>query len=144
MERTYREAEPIYRLELPKMKDPLEHIARRWIRYWTHWYDRAKQRLGSIPEVERLIEYIKDYQIDGVVFHQAFSCRTWHSGIILQAQILKKIYGEIPILILEGDIVDFSSYNEADTHHRIDAFVETMEAAKCKQQRASRENNLLK
>jgi benzoyl-CoA reductase/2-hydroxyglutaryl-CoA dehydratase subunit BcrC/BadD/HgdB len=115
------------------MKDPLEHIARRLIRYWTHWYDRAKQRPGSIPEVERLTEYINDYQIDGVVFHQAFSCRTWHSGIILQAQVLKKIYGEIPILILEGDIVDISSYNEADTHHRIDAFVETMEAAKCKQ-----------
>jgi benzoyl-CoA reductase/2-hydroxyglutaryl-CoA dehydratase subunit BcrC/BadD/HgdB len=132
VERTYREAEPIDRLELPKMKDPLEHIARRWIRYWTHWYDRAKHRPGSIPEVERLIEYIEDYKIDGVVFHQAFSCRTWHSGIIMQAQILKKIYGEIPILMMEGDIVDISSYNEEDTHHRIDVFIEAMEAVKSK------------
>ena len=132
VERTYREAELISRLELPKMSDPLEHIARRWIRYWTHWYDRARHRPGSIPEVERLIEYIGDYKIDGVVFHQAFSCRTWHSGIILQAQILKKVYGEIPVLILEGDIVDISTYNEADTHHRIDAFIEAMGTAKSK------------
>jgi benzoyl-CoA reductase/2-hydroxyglutaryl-CoA dehydratase subunit BcrC/BadD/HgdB len=132
VERTYREAEPIYRLDLPKVSDPLEHIAWRWVRYWTHWYDRARRRPGSSPEVERLIEYIEDYQIDGVVFHEAFSCRTWHTGILLQAEILKKVYQEVPILILESDIVDISSYNEADTHHRIDAFIETLEAAKSK------------
>jgi len=74
------------------------------MRYWTHWYDRARRRRGSIPEVERLIEYIEDYDIDGVVFHQAFSCRTWHSAIMLQAQILKEVYREIPILVMEGDI----------------------------------------
>jgi benzoyl-CoA reductase/2-hydroxyglutaryl-CoA dehydratase subunit BcrC/BadD/HgdB len=132
VERTYREAELIYRLDLPKGNDPLEHIAWRWVRYWTHWYDRARKRPASLPEVERLIEYIEDYKIDGVVFHEAFSCRTWHTGIILQAEVLKKVYREIPIMILEGDIVDISSYNEADTHHRIDAFIETMETAKNK------------
>ncbi len=51
----------------------------------------------------------------GVVFHPAFSCRSWHAGIMLQAQLLRKVYRNIPILILEGDIVDISSYNEADT-----------------------------
>lgn len=132
VERTYREAEPVYRLDLPKVNDPLEHIAWRWVRYWTHWYDRARKRPGSSPEVERLIEYIEDYQIDGVVFHEAFSCRTWHAGILLQAEILKKVYREIPVLILESDIVDISSYNEADTHHRIDAFIEILDAAKKK------------
>jgi len=131
-ERTYREAELISRLELPKVSDPLEHIAWRWVRYYTQWYDGARRRPGSLPEVERLIEYIENYQIDGVVFHEAFSCRTWHPGIILQAKVLKKVYGEIPILIMEGDIVDISAYNEADTHHRIDAFIETVETAKRK------------
>ena len=131
-ERTYREAELISRLELPKVSDLLEHIAWRWVRYYTQWYDGARRRPGSLPEVERLIEYIENYQIDGVVFHEAFSCRTWHPGIILQAKVLKKVYGEIPILIMEGDIVDISAYNEADTHHRIDAFIETVETAKRK------------
>jgi hypothetical protein len=30
---------------------------------------------------------------------------------------------------MEGDIVDVSSYNEADTRNSIDAFIETLAAA---------------
>lgn len=130
VEVTYRNAEKIERLDLPKTNDPLEHIARRWIRFYTHWYDKARRRPGSIPKVERIIEYIEDYNLDGVVFHSAFSCRSWHAGIVHQAATLKKVYGDIPTLIMEGDIVDISSYNEADTHNRIDAFVETLESYK--------------
>ena len=130
VEVTYRNAEKIERLDLPKTNDPLEHIAWRWVRFYTHWYDKARKRPGSIPKVERIIEYIEDYNLDGVVFHSAFSCRSWHAGIVHQAATLKKVYGDIPTLIMEGDIVDISSYNEADTHNRIDAFVETLEAYK--------------
>ncbi len=129
-ETTYHVAQPIERLDLPKTNDPLERIAWRLIRYYTHWYDKARKRPGSLPLVERIIEYVEDYKCDGVVFHSAFSCRSWHAGIVLQAQVLKKVYGDIPVLIMEGDIVDISSYNEADTHNRIDAFIETLEAYK--------------
>jgi len=130
VEVTYRNAERLDRLDLPKTSDPLEHVAWRWVRFWTHWYDAARKRPGSLPKVERIIEYIEDYQCDGVVFHSAYSCRSWHAGIIQLAEVLKKVYRDIPVLIMEGDIVDISSYNEADTHHRIDAFIETLEAAK--------------
>ena len=129
-ETTYHVAQPIERLDLPQTNDPLERIAWRLIRYYTHWYDKARKRPGSLPLVERIIEYFEDYKCDGVVFHSAFSCRSWHAGIVLQAQVLKKVYGDIPVLIMEGDIVDISSYNEADTHNRIDAFIETLEAYK--------------
>jgi benzoyl-CoA reductase/2-hydroxyglutaryl-CoA dehydratase subunit BcrC/BadD/HgdB len=132
VEVTYRNAEKLEHLNLPKTDDPLEHIAWRWIRMSTHWYDKARRRPGSLPKVERIIDYLEDYNCDGVVFHSAFSCRSWHAGIIQQAQILKEVYGEIPTLILEGDIVDISSYNEADTHNRIDAFIETLETVKRK------------
>lgn len=127
---TYRNGEKIERLDLPKTNDPLERIAWRWVRFWTHWYDKARKRPGSIPKVERIIEYLEDYKCDGVVFHSAFSCRSWHAGIVQQAEILKKVYRDIPMLIMEGDIVDISSYNEADTHNRIDAFIEALEAAR--------------
>ena len=129
-ETTYRVAEKLSRLNLPETGDPLEHIAWRFIRYYTHWYDKARRRPGSIPKVERIIELIEDYRLDGVVFHSAFSCRSWHAGIIMQAETLKKVYGDIPTLIMEGDIVDISSYNEVDTHNRIDAFIEILETAK--------------
>ncbi|MDM7995476.1 MAG: 2-hydroxyacyl-CoA dehydratase family protein [Acidobacteriota bacterium] len=128
VEVTYRNAEKIERLDLPKTDDPLEHIAWRWVRLWTRWYDKARKRPGSLPKVERIIEYMEDYQCDGVVFHSAFSCRSWHAGIVQQAQVLNKVYGDVPTLIMEGDIVDISSYNEADTHNRIDAFIETLAA----------------
>jgi len=129
---TYRNAEKLERLDLPATNDPLERIAWRWVRFWTHWYDKARKRHGSSPKVERIIEYIEDYRCDGVVFHSAYSCRSWHAGIIHQAEVLRKIYGDIPILIMEGDIVDISSYNEVDTHNRIDAFIETVDAYKAK------------
>lgn len=133
VEVTYRGCEKVERLDLPKTNDPLEHIAWRWVRYWTHWYDAARKRPGSTPKVERIIEYIEDYKCDGAVFHSAFSCRSWHAGIMQQAVTLKNVYKDIPILIMEGDIVDISSYNEADTHNRIDAFIETLAAYKKRQ-----------
>jgi benzoyl-CoA reductase/2-hydroxyglutaryl-CoA dehydratase subunit BcrC/BadD/HgdB len=130
---TYRNAERLARLDPPKTNDPVERIAWRWVRLWTNWYDKARKRPGSLPKVERIIEYMEDYDCDGVVFQSAFSCRSWHAGIVQQAQVLKKVLGDdVPTLIMEGDIVDISAYNEADTHNRIDAFVETLEAAKAR------------
>ena len=150
VETTYRMVERIDRLDLPKVSDPLEHIAWRWIRFWTYWYDKARKRPGSEPDVERIISYIEEYKIDGIVMHEAFSCRSWHPGLIWQlnqiARIYKpiptlilgkgktkeQVYKELPSLILESDIVDISSYSEVDTRNRMDAFIETLEAVKSK------------
>ncbi len=130
VEVTYRSFENtrLFDIDLAKISDPLEHIAWRWIKYWTFWYDAARKRPGSHPDVERLIQYIEDYDIDGVVMHEAFSCRTWHPGLIWQLNQLKKIYRNVPSLVLEGDIVDIGSYSEANTHARIDAFIESLES----------------
>ncbi len=132
VETTYRMVEATYNfdIDLKRITDPLEHIAWRWLKYWTFWYDKARQRAGSHPDVERLIQYTEDYKIDGIVMHEAFSCRTWHVGLKWQLNQLKKVYRDIPSLILESDIIDISSYNEADTRARIDAFIDTLEAAK--------------
>lgn len=146
VETTYRMIEPIYQMEMPESNDPIERLAWRWFGYWTFWYDKAKKRPGSHPDVERLIQYIEDYKIDGIVMHEAFSCRTWHLGLIWQLNQLAKIYKPIPVmvlgedgkkkelkrelpsLILESDIIDISSYSEVDTRNRIDAFIETLES----------------
>lgn len=150
-ETTYRMIEPIYKLNMPDTDDPVERLAWRWLGYWTYWYDKAKKRPGSHPDVERLIQYIEDYRIDGIVMHEAFSCRTWHLSLIWQVNQLQKIYKpvpvlvlggdgkekemqrEIPALILESDIIDISSYSEVETRSRIDAFIETLEGVKGRQ-----------
>lgn len=130
VETTYRQLEAVYRLNLPETSDPIEHLAWRWVNWSTYWHDKARKRPGSSPEVERLISYIEEYKIDGVVMHEAFSCRSWHVGLIWELNQLKKIYHDIPTLILESDIIDISSYNEADTRARIDTFIDTLAASK--------------
>ena len=57
MEVTYRMIEAIYHfdMDLTKITDPLEHIAWRWVKFWTYWHDKARQRPGSHPDLERLI-----------------------------------------------------------------------------------------
>ena len=131
-ETTYRIIEAVYNfdIDLSKISEPLEHIAWRWVKNWTYWHDKARKRPGSHPDVERLINYIEEYHIDGVVMHEAYSCRSWHVGLIWELNMLKKIYGDIPSLILESDIIDISSYNEADTRMRIDTFIDVLEARK--------------
>jgi benzoyl-CoA reductase/2-hydroxyglutaryl-CoA dehydratase subunit BcrC/BadD/HgdB len=129
-ETTYRQLEHVSRLDLPKTSDPIVHLAWRWVKWSTYWHDKARKRPGSSPEVERLISYIEEYKIDGVVMHEAFSCRSWHVGLIWELNQIKKIYRDIPTLILESDIIDISSYNEADTRARIDAFIDTLAASK--------------
>jgi benzoyl-CoA reductase/2-hydroxyglutaryl-CoA dehydratase subunit BcrC/BadD/HgdB len=126
VEITYRVVEAIHNLDLPDTDNPLERIAWRWFRFWTYWYDKARKRPESDPDVERLIQYIEDYGIDGIVMHEAFSCRSWHVGLIWQLSHLKKIYRDMPSLILESDMIDISAYSEADAHNRIDAFIETL------------------
>ena len=127
VEITYRLIEPLYNLDLPRTDDPIEHIAWRWFKYWTYWYDDARKRPGSYPEVERMIRYIEDYQIDGVVVHEAFSCRTWHPGLIRQLNTLKQVYRDLPMLVFESDMVDISSYSEEATHQQIDTLIDILE-----------------
>ena len=145
-ETTYRMVAPIAEMALPKTDDPVEHLAWRWLGFWTFWYDKARQRKGGEPDVERLINYIERYKIDGVVMHEAFSCRTWHVGLIWQLHQLAKIYKPIPVLhlgkdgnkakawrenpslVLESDIIDITSYSEVDTRNKIDAFIDTLES----------------
>jgi len=145
-ETTYRMVAPLDEMDIPETDDPIEHLAWKWLGYWTFWYDRARKRPGSHPDVEWLINYIERYDIDGVVMHEAFSCRSWHVGLIWQLQQLAKIYKPIPVLmlgdsgqkkegkrelpslILESDIIDITSYSEVDTRNKIDAFIETLES----------------
>ena len=145
-ETTYYMVEPLHEMDIPETEDPIEHLAWRWLGYWTFWYDRARKRPGSEPDVEWLINLIEEYKIDGVVMHEAFSCRTWHVGLIWQLHQLSKIYKPIPVLmlekdkkrenayrevpslILESDIIDITSYSEVDTRNKIDAFIETLES----------------
>jgi benzoyl-CoA reductase subunit B len=119
--------------EIPgSVTDPLERMAWRFYDGFTHWYEKAQKHTGN-PWVEWFLELIEEYKLDGVVLHQAMTCRTIHTGQLHQMKVLKE-YSDIPVLLLEGDIVDVRNYNEAATHDKIDAFIEVVDAYKKRKQ----------
>jgi len=105
--------------------DPLERMAWTFYKGMTCWHEKAQQHTGN-PTVEWFLNMIDEYKLDGVVLHQAMTCRTIHTGQLHQIKVLKQ-YSDVPVLLLEGDIVDARNYNEAATHDKIDAFIELVE-----------------
>ena len=47
--------------------------------------------------------------------------------------VLKR-HSDIPMLMLEGDIIDVRNYDEEATHDKIDTFIEVVDAYKKKRQ----------
>jgi hypothetical protein len=43
---------------------------------------------------------------------------------------LKKVYKDIPSLVLQSDIIDISTYDESETREKIDAFIGMLESHK--------------
>lgn len=111
-----------------RVSDPLERMAWRFYDAITRSHEKARAHTGD-TNVEWFLEMIDDYQLDGVVFHQALTCRTIHTGQLDQINVFKK-YSDKPVLLLEGDIIDVRNYNEVATHAKIDAFMEILEAYK--------------
>ncbi len=124
IEVTYHPQRPV---DIPaNVTDPIERLA--W-RYWdlmTMNYERAQARRVTDPWAAWYLELIEEYKLDGVVLHQAKTCRTVHTGQIHQINLLRK-HTDKPVLLLEGDIIDATAYNEAETMDRIDAFIEMLE-----------------
>lgn len=126
---------PLPPLNIPDtVTDPLERMALRFYDSVTYWYQKARRNSGN-PWVEWFLELIREYSIDGIVFHQARTCRTIHCGQLHQMNILRK-HSDIPMLMLEGDIVDVRNYDEKATHSKIEAFIEVVDAYKRKKQGA--------
>ena len=115
-----------------RITNPLERMAWRFYDGMTHWYEKA-QKNSRNPFVEWFLELIEDYKIDGVVFHQARTCRTIHCGQLHQMNVLKR-HSDIPMLMLEGDIIDVRNYDEEATHDKIDTFIEVVDTYKKKKQ----------
>ncbi len=112
----------------PEVTHPLERIAWRVYAGMTRWQEEARNHTGD-PNVEWFLDLVEGYKLDGVVFHQAMTCRTIHTGQLNQINVFKK-YSDKPVLLLEGDIVDVRNYNKEATHRKIDAFIEVLDAYK--------------
>ncbi|BBO21202.1 MAG: hypothetical protein AMXMBFR31_22930 [Candidatus Desulfobacillus denitrificans] len=75
---------------------------------------------------ERLAQQIKDYAVDGIVFHGIKSCRFVSSGMADTREFLNKRL-DIPTLYIESDLIDPRYWSDAQIKNRVDAFFEALQ-----------------
>jgi len=75
--------------------------------------------------IERFLESIKEFQIDGAVLFSNRSCKSWSAPQLVTAEILSEKFN-VPYLIFEADMADPRQYAEAQVKNRIDAFLEVL------------------
>ncbi len=107
---------------------PLERLAWRFFKTATWMHEKSQQHTGDY-RVEAILRAIERYKVDGIVMHQVFTCRTVHVGQIHMLRLLRQ-YVDLPQLLIEGDIVDPKLFPEAETHAKIDAFMELVDSSK--------------
>jgi len=114
-------------IDLGKVSDPLERIARYTYQWLTGYYPnalKAEERWAYLAYP--YLEYVKDYQCDGALFHPLITCRTCTNHLtFLQDRLMKKM--KVPSLMVEGDIVDLKLFDPADALRKAEAFEEMME-----------------
>lgn len=80
--------------------------------------------------IQRFLDSIKDYQIDGAVLFSNRSCKSWAAPQLVTAETLREKFN-VPYLIFEADMADPRQYSEAQVKNRVDAFIEILEEHKC-------------
>ena len=103
-----------YRLDA---SEPLESIARKVLAMGLN--------VDIDLRIERFLDSIKEYQIDGAVLFSNRSCKSWSTPQLVTADILSKKFN-IPYLLFEADMADPRQYAEAQIKNRIDTFLEVL------------------
>ncbi|MFZ5510578.1 MAG: 2-hydroxyacyl-CoA dehydratase subunit D [Pseudomonadota bacterium] len=74
---------------------------------------------------ERLAQQIRDYAVDGVVFHGIKSCRFVSSGMADTREFISRRL-DVPTLYIESDLIDPRYWSDAQIKNRVDAFFEAL------------------
>jgi benzoyl-CoA reductase/2-hydroxyglutaryl-CoA dehydratase subunit BcrC/BadD/HgdB len=108
-----------YRLDASK---PLESIARKILAMGLN--------VDIDIRIERFLNSIREYKIDGAVLFSNRSCKSWSAPQLVTADVLNKNF-DIPYLVFEADMADPRQYAEAQVKNRIDAFLEVLGENQC-------------
>ena len=86
-------------------------------------YTRIYLNIGVDQMAGQVLEMIKFYNADGLVMHSNRSCKPYSFG---QMDIMKIVREKtnIPVLMIEADMVDPRSFSQSQVETRIDAFME--------------------
>lgn len=98
-------------------RDPFESTARAYGEIFINRSDLAKTKI--------LAGLLKEFRIDGVIFHDARTCFNNSNARFGMPQRLRAETG-IPSLTIEGDLCDLRFYSEGQTTTKIEAFLEQL------------------
>jgi benzoyl-CoA reductase/2-hydroxyglutaryl-CoA dehydratase subunit BcrC/BadD/HgdB len=98
--------------------DPMEGLAQA--------YTTAYLNISIDLMVERILDLLQRFEVDGLIIHSNRSCKPYSLG---QYDIQRLIYQKtgIPGLVIEADMTDARVYSDAQVKTRIEAFMETLQ-----------------
>jgi benzoyl-CoA reductase/2-hydroxyglutaryl-CoA dehydratase subunit BcrC/BadD/HgdB len=101
--------------------DPWNSSARAYTEIFINRSDKAKEKI--------LAKWFKEYNIDGIVFHDTKTCFNNSNAKFGMPQRLQKKTG-VPSLIIEGDLCDLRFFSEGQSITKIETFLEQIEDSK--------------
>jgi benzoyl-CoA reductase/2-hydroxyglutaryl-CoA dehydratase subunit BcrC/BadD/HgdB len=101
-------------------RDPLRSMARASLELFIARAEAPKQRY-----LERMI---REFGVDGVIFHDAKTCPNNSNARFGLPQRLRESLGT-PVLVLDGDLNDLRCFSDEQARTNIEGFVEQLEGA---------------
>jgi len=86
-------------------------------------YTRIYLNIGVDQMADQVLEMIETYDVDGFVMHSNRSCKPYSFGQMDIAKIVRK-KTNIPVLMIEADMLDPRNFSQSQIETRIDAFME--------------------
>ncbi len=109
---------------------PLEALADiGWLRAAQIHALGAELSTESLFSAGLVLKFIREYAIDGVIFHRVLSCRAISFG---QAHTARRLREElpVPVLFLESDMADPRTWSDARIKSGIGAFLDVLRTSK--------------
>jgi len=78
------------------------------------------------PKEEYLEKMVREFGVDGMVFHDALTCPNNSNCRFGMPQRLRKRLG-LPVLVLDGDLNDLRCFSDEQARTNIEGFVEQLE-----------------
>ncbi|MFC2069629.1 2-hydroxyacyl-CoA dehydratase [Chloroflexota bacterium] len=132
-EQYYHPTEPI---DVSWVKDPVEKLVRYRSKSLAQQIESTFEPAEAEEVKKEIIEkgfsnrmYLRDvmeFQCDGAILHTLLTCRGTSAPLLLSQNRLENVW-RVPALVVEGDIVDQTLFDPADTLRRAEAFEETMD-----------------
>jgi benzoyl-CoA reductase/2-hydroxyglutaryl-CoA dehydratase subunit BcrC/BadD/HgdB len=89
-------------------------------------YSNVYLNKGLQAKVDKMVQLINDYDLDGFIMFSVRSCKRYSLGQLVSKELVTEATG-VPGVIIEGDMVDSRLFNEAQVQTRIDALLEMLE-----------------